>query len=135
MSEEIVQSNEEVIKGQIKELVRNSVEETLNELLEKEAERDIIAGGLLNTTSLPDRATRLVQTAMCQALRAYWLQHLYMRECEAAVRGETFRSRVTLADVSSDDKLRNVLDSVVKVCEARKRYSGFVQRRQRMKDF
>ena len=38
MSEKIVQLNEEVIKGKIKELVRSSVEETLNELLEKEAE-------------------------------------------------------------------------------------------------
>ena len=37
MSEKIVQLNEEVIKGQIKELVRGSVEETLNELLEQEA--------------------------------------------------------------------------------------------------
>ena len=31
MSEKIVQLNEEVIKGQLKELVRGSVEETLNE--------------------------------------------------------------------------------------------------------
>ena len=38
MSEKIVQLNEEVIKGQIKELVRSSAEKTLNELLEKEAE-------------------------------------------------------------------------------------------------
>ena len=38
MSEKIVQLNEEVIKGEIKELVRGSVEETLNDLLEKEAE-------------------------------------------------------------------------------------------------
>ena len=30
MSEKIVQLNEEVIKGQLKELVRGSVEETLN---------------------------------------------------------------------------------------------------------
>ncbi len=36
MSEKIVQLNEEIIKGQLKELVRGSVEETLNELLEKE---------------------------------------------------------------------------------------------------
>ena len=39
MSEKIVQLNEEVTKGQIKELVRGSVEETLNELLEQEAEK------------------------------------------------------------------------------------------------
>ena len=34
MSEKIVQLNEEIIKGQLKELVRGSVEETLNKLLE-----------------------------------------------------------------------------------------------------
>ncbi len=39
MSEKIVQLNEEVIKGQLKELVRGSVEETLNELPEQEAEK------------------------------------------------------------------------------------------------
>ena len=38
MSEKIVRLNEEVIKGRIKESVRGSVEETLNELLEKEGE-------------------------------------------------------------------------------------------------
>ena len=38
MSEKIVQLNEEIIKGQIRELAHGSVEETLNELLEKEAE-------------------------------------------------------------------------------------------------
>ena len=43
MTEKIVQLNEEVIKGQLKELVRGSVEETLNERLEAEAEND--AGG------------------------------------------------------------------------------------------
>lgn len=39
MSEKIVQLNEGVIKGQLKELVRSSVGETLNELLEAEAEK------------------------------------------------------------------------------------------------
>ena len=39
MSNNIVQFNEEIIKGQIKELVRSSVEETLNELLEAEAKK------------------------------------------------------------------------------------------------
>ena len=39
MSEKIVQLNEEVITGQLKELVCGSVEETLNELLEQEAEK------------------------------------------------------------------------------------------------
>ena len=39
MSEKIVQLNEEVIKGQLKESVRGRIEETLNELLEAEAEK------------------------------------------------------------------------------------------------
>ena len=39
MSEKIVQPNEEVIKGQIKELVQGSREETLSKLLEAEAEK------------------------------------------------------------------------------------------------
>ena len=44
MSEKIVQLNEKVIKGQLKELVRESVEETLNGLLEAEAEKLTQAG-------------------------------------------------------------------------------------------
>ena len=39
MSEKMIHLNEEVIQGQLKELVRGSVEETLNELLEAEAEK------------------------------------------------------------------------------------------------
>ncbi len=39
MSKGIVQLNEEILKGEIKELVRGSVEETLNELLDAEAEK------------------------------------------------------------------------------------------------
>jgi putative transposase len=38
MSEKIVQLNEEIIKSELKELVRSSVEETLNNLLDKEAQ-------------------------------------------------------------------------------------------------
>ena len=39
MSEKIVTLNEEAIKGEIRELVRGSVEEMLNNLLEAEADR------------------------------------------------------------------------------------------------
>ena len=38
MSNPIIQLNEEVVKSELKDLVRKSVEETLNELLEKEAD-------------------------------------------------------------------------------------------------
>lgn len=39
LSSNFVQFNEEIINGQIKELVRGNVEETLNKLLEAEAEK------------------------------------------------------------------------------------------------
>lgn len=44
MSDNFVQLNEEVIKGQLNDLVRNSVEETLNDLLELEASNLTQAG-------------------------------------------------------------------------------------------
>lgn len=57
MPEKIVQLNEEVIKGQIKKLVRGSVKETLNELLEAEAEK--LPGGRVRaqrgSSGLPQR--------------------------------------------------------------------------------
>ena len=45
MPEKIVQLNEKDIKSQLKEPVRGSVEETLNELLEAEAEKLTQAAG------------------------------------------------------------------------------------------
>ena len=41
MSDKIIQLNEDLIKNDLKDLVRNSVEETLNALLDKEAEEKI----------------------------------------------------------------------------------------------
>ena len=38
MSDKIIQLNEAAVKSELKELVRKSVEETLNELLDKEAD-------------------------------------------------------------------------------------------------
>lgn len=42
MSDNMIQLNEDLIKNDLKELVRNSVEETLNALLDKEAD-DLIS--------------------------------------------------------------------------------------------
>ena len=46
MSDKIVQFNEEVIKGQLKELVRGSVEETLNETPGKRSRDSYTSGPL-----------------------------------------------------------------------------------------
>ncbi len=60
MSEKIVQLNEEVIKGQFKELVRGSVEETLNELLEAEAEK-LTHDARMSVTSSAKAAAAAIQ--------------------------------------------------------------------------
>ena len=44
MSDNIIQLNEAAIKGQLKDLVKNSVEETLNALLDHEADELVNAG-------------------------------------------------------------------------------------------
>ena len=49
MSKPIIQLNEENVKSELKELVRSSVEETLNELLNKEAEELTSAAALRMT--------------------------------------------------------------------------------------
>ncbi len=46
-----IQLNEEAVKGELKELVRKSVEETLNELLDKEADELTGAGRYERTAS------------------------------------------------------------------------------------
>ena len=61
MSEKIVQLNEEGIKGQLKKLVRGSVEETLNELLENEQRQGCRSGRYSrnHTTTSGDIGLRL----------------------------------------------------------------------------
>ncbi len=63
MSEKIVQLNEEVIKGQIKELVRGSVEETLNGLPDVGAEKLTQAARYEREVRL-SRGTAAVTTAV-----------------------------------------------------------------------
>ena len=52
MSKKIVQLNEEIIKNELKELVRSSVEETLNGLLEQEA-KDLTNAAKYECTQIP----------------------------------------------------------------------------------
>ena len=86
MSEKIVQLNEEVIKGQIKELVRGSVEETLNELLEAEAE---------NLTQAARKKTLPMQQRV--KVRRIWNKcqlNCSVRMCRAAVIRESCLAKI-----------------------------------------
>ena len=77
MSEKIVQLNEEIIKAQIRELVRGSVEETLNELLNREIRRRTRVVG-----TFPDGNSALM--LICARLRhvagTQWGQKIHEHE-------------------------------------------------------
>ena len=51
MSETIIQLDEAAIKGELKDLVKNSVEETLNALLDHEADELVKAGRYERTSN------------------------------------------------------------------------------------
>ena len=69
MPEKIVQLNEEVIKGQIKELVRGSVEETLNELLEAHYNRHLTTTSGDVTLKVPKLKGISFETAIIERYR------------------------------------------------------------------
>ena len=62
MSKKIIQLNEGAIKDELKELVRGSVEETLNDLLEKEA-AELTQAAKYERTERFGKATAAVTTA------------------------------------------------------------------------
>ena len=83
----------------------------------KEAESDIASGEVLSIPELPASAERTIREVMVHALaQGYWLQHIYMQECRAAVRGQRYRGRVTLADDTNldDEEIRRLLESLMK---------------------
>ena len=80
MSDNIIQLNEAAIKGELKDLVKSSVEETLNALLEHEAdelvnaeryERSVIAPAIMTVTLQQLPAT---SHSMFQSSRAFSLK-------------------------------------------------------------
>ena len=84
MSEKIVQLNEEIIKGQIRELVRGSVEETLNERLNREIRRRTRVVG-----TFPDgnSARMLVCARLRHVAGAQWgcKKYMNMKHLEVAL--------------------------------------------------
>ena len=83
----------------------------------KEAESDVASGEVLSVSDLPASAERTIREVMVHALaQGYWLQHIYMQECRAAVRGQRYRGRVTLADDTDldDEEMRKLLESLMK---------------------
>ena len=72
MSDKIIQLNEDLIKNDLKDLVRNSVEETLNALLDKEAEEKL--KGIPFETAIIERYRRRESSVVEALSQSGWLQ-------------------------------------------------------------
>ena len=78
----------------------------------REAEKNIATGASLNYPDIPQNFDKTVFNMTRAAMaNAYWLQHIYMRECEAAVTGKKFRLKINLSDavILDDTLLKNIL--------------------------
>lgn len=80
MSEKIVQLNEEVIKGQLKELVRGNVEETLNGLLEAEAKNSPKLDDTNAANSVRDTEAVIITAASRQLLERLRFRYRVSKE-------------------------------------------------------
>ena len=79
MSDKIIQLNEDLIKNDLKDLVRNSVEETLNALLDKEAEEKL--KGIPFETAIIERYRRR-ESSVVEALIEMYLAGVSIRRVE-----------------------------------------------------
>lgn len=98
MPEKIVQLNEEIIKGQIKELVCGSVEETLNEWLEQDAEN------YRNVFSIVPRSKVKLVAKMLKAIHG--------QENKKAAREKARAEVAQLKEMKLKEAARKVEDSV-----------------------
>ena len=100
MSKKIVQLNKNVITGQLKELVRGSVEETLNELLEQEAET--LTQAARYERSEVRQEERPKNCVHFLKRRRYFLPSLYRKLLEKA-RGQSGSAVATRSDSQTTD--------------------------------
>ena len=91
MSGNVIQLNEDLIKNNLKDLVRDSVEETLNALLDHEADELVRVGKYERNGAFPDGNSALM--LVCAKLRhvaaSEWgskrymdMEHLFKMEIE-----------------------------------------------------
>ena len=73
MSDDIIQLNEAAIKGELKNLVRNSVEETLNALLDHEVD-ELVSAEKMNALETARAIAPAIMTGILQ-------RHLAMYSC------------------------------------------------------
>ncbi len=91
------------------------LKDTAKKWLEKlitRASQDVSSGYLENPPELSQKFTEALSRMLREAYaQGYWLNHLYVREIEAAYTGRKYQGRITLADAPTDDELREILQN------------------------
>ena len=95
----------------MKKCVRNFIEQ---------AEQAIAVNKAVDYIKFPEKFTEMLTKTLTRRMReaiahGYWLNHLYVREIEAAYKGTKYCGRITLADENTDDDslLRELLENFI----------------------
>ena len=81
----------------------------------KQAVQEASSGTLINSPELSEKFTKTIQSVLREAYAyGYWLNHLYVRDIEYAYNGGfKYRGRIRLADMPTDEKLREILEQFI----------------------
>ncbi len=99
MYKQLVPKLKDIARKWIENLIKQAVQESSSGYLEPHSE-------------LSQQFTeRLKQTLREAYAQGWWLNHLYVKELEAAYTGGRYRGRLTLADMPTDEQLREILEN------------------------
>ena len=92
----------------------NQITQKWLESVERQAQRDIASGDILNPPEFPEKFTETLQAKLREAMAyGYWLNHLYVQEIKAAYQGRKYHGKVNLSDLSDDEELRELLQDFI----------------------
>ena len=91
---------------ELKDIARKWIEKLI-----KRAEQESSSGYIENPPEIPSEFTQRLSKTLREAYtQGWWLNHLYVLELEAAYTGRRYRGRITLADMPTDEELREILE-------------------------
>ena len=90
---------------ELKDIARKWIEKLI-----KQAVQEVSAGYIETLPEIPPKFTQRLKQILREAYaQGWWLNHLYVRELEAAYTGRKYKGKITLADMPTDDELREIL--------------------------
>ncbi len=90
---------------ELKDIARKWIERLI-----KQAVKGSSSGSIENVSEVSPEFTERIRRTLREAYaQGWWLNHLYVKELEAAYTGRQYRGRITLADMPTDDELREIL--------------------------